>query len=467
MRRGLYGRLRRRESLSWLSVPVGVAAAVGMLTLAPVGGETTTLLAITLFCIALWIATPVPPAFTGLLCIGLVGVTFSTDLALTGFQSATMWLVVFGLLLGEAARESGLARWGGAQIKTLAWPAETDGLPAPAAYGRLLGVSCAAALAFAFLVPSALVRILTLAPIVAKLGETFDSDRARIGIFLGPLLVTFYAAPGIFTAGLPNIITTGIAGSLGSTTASWTTWTLQMFPVMGIGRAVVVSAVVYVQFRPADTHVVSVPSGRIALRGPERRMLAFMLVGVLLWTTDAVNGLHPLFGALVVVLLALLPGVGVVTFDELADTDVSIIFFLGAVFAIGAGLSETGFAATAAESLLALIPASAPLWVVLVLVFAATIALTFLMEGLAVASVLTPVVVSFAQSSGFPVDPLLMIESVALSTYFFPYQTVIFVAILGEGVVDAGTLIKTATVVSVLTTLLLLPLQISLSVALY
>jgi len=453
--------------LPWLSVPVGVLAAIAMLTLAPVGGETATLLAITLFCIALWIATPVPPAFTGMVCIGLIGVTFSTDLALTGFQSATMWLVVFGLLLGEAARESGLAQWGGAQIKALAWPAENEDLPARVAYGRLLGVSCAAALAFAFLVPSALVRILTIAPIVAKLGETFDDDRARLGIFLGPLLVTFYAAPGIFTAGLPNIITTGIAESLGSTTASWTIWTLQMFPVMGIGRAAVVTAIVYVQFRPADTHVVSVPSERTALRGPERRMLSFMLVGVLVWTTDAVHGLHPLFGALVVVLFALLPGVGVVSFDELATTDFSIIFFLGAVFAIGAGLSETGFAATAAESLLTLIPSGAPLWVVLVLVFGATIALTFLMEGLAVASVLTPVLVSFAQSSGLPVDPLLMIESVALSTYFFPYQTVIFVAILGEGVVDAGTLIKTATVVSILTTVLLLPLQIGLFVLLY
>lgn len=457
----------RRESLPWLSVPVGIAAAIAMLTVAPVDDGTATLLAITLFCISLWIATPVPPAFTGLLCIGLIGVTFSTDLALTGFQSATMWLVVFGLLLGEAARGSGLAEWGGTQIRTLAWPAETDDLQAHAAYGRLLVVACAAALVFAFLVPSALVRILTIAPIVATLGETFDSDRARIGIFLGPLLVTFYAAPGIFTAGLPNIITTGIAESLGSTTASWTTWTLQMFPLMGVGRALVVTAVIYVRFRPSDAEVISLTSQRSALRGPERRMLAFMLVGVLIWTTDAIHGLHPLFGALVVVLLALLPGVGVVTFDELADTDFSIIFFLGAVFAIGAGLSETGFAATAAESLLTVVPTQAPLWVVLSLVFGVTVALTFLMEGLAVASVLTPVLVSFAQSTGVPVDPLLMIESVALSTYFFPYQTVIFVAILGEGIVDAGTLIKTATWASVLTTVLLLPLQIGLFVVLY
>jgi di/tricarboxylate transporter len=437
------------------------------LTAAPLDSASATLLAITLFCIALWIATPVPPAYTGLLCIGLIGVAFSTDLALTGFRSATMWLVVFGLLLGEAARQSGLAAWGGTRIKTVAWPTTADELPARVAYGRLLAVLCAAALGFAFLVPSALVRILTIAPIVTKLGETFDSDRARIGIFLGPLLVTFYAAPGIFTAGLPNIITTGIAESLGSATASWTTWTAQMFPLMGLGRALVVTAVVYVQFRPTDTRPIDIPSQRPSIGGSERRMLAFMLVGVLVWTTDAIHGLHPLFGALAVVLLALLPGVGVVDLDDLADTDFSIIFFLGAVFAIGAGFAQTGFAATAAESLLTLIPRAAPLVVVLPLVFTATILLTFLMEGLAVASVLTPVLVSFAQTTGLPIDPLLMIESVALSTYIFPYQTVIFVAILGEGVVDAPTLIKSATWISVLTTIILLPLQIGVFAALY
>jgi len=457
----------RRESLPWLSVPVGIVAAIAMLTVAPVDDATATLLAITLFCIALWIATPVPPAFTGLVCIGLVGVSFSTTLALTGFQSPTMWLVVFGLLLGEAARGSGLARWGGTQIKTLAWPTETDELPARTAYGRLLVVLCAAALAFAFLVPSALVRILTIAPIAARLGETFDDERARIGIFLGPLLATFYAAPGIFTAGLPNIITSGIANSLGLATASWTAWTLRMFPLMGVGRAAVVTAVVYHRFRPTDSRTVSVPSRQASIGTEERRMLLFMLVGVLVWTTDAVHGLHPLFGALAVVLLALLPGVGVVTLDDLADTDFSIIFFLGAVFAIGAGFSETGFAASAADSLLGLIPAGAPLWLVLALVFAATVALTFLMEGLAVASVLTPVLVSFAERTGLPIDPLLMVESVALSTYFFPYQTVIFVAILGEGVVDAGALVKTATWISILTTVLLLPLQIAVLVVLY
>jgi di/tricarboxylate transporter len=448
-------RVRSRQiSRDWLSVPVGLAAAAAMLTVAPVEGQTAVVLAITLFCISLWIATPVPPAYTGLLCIGLIGAAFSTDLALTGFRSATVWLVVFGLLLGEAARQSGLAAWGGTRIEALAWPTEASELSARRAYGRLLVVLSVAAVAFALLVPSALVRILTMAPIVAKLGERFDSKRARIGVFLCPLLVTFYAAPGIYTAGLPNIVTTGVAESLGASTPSWTAWTLQMFPLMGLGRAAVVTGVVYWRFRPSPTETVSVSSRAGTFDGPQRAMLAFLSVGVLVWLTDSIHGLHPMFGALIVVLLALLPEIGVVSLEDLAETDLSIIFFVGAVFAIGAALAQSGFTETAAESMLSVIPTQAPLWLVLGLVFAVTVALTFLIEGLAVASVLTPVLVSFAQQTGLPLDPILMIESVALGTYFFPYQTIVFVAILGEGVADAGTLIKTAAWASLLTSVL-------------
>ena len=454
-------------SAEWLSVPAGIVGAAAVLTLAPVDGATARLLAITVFCIALWIGTPVPPAVTGILCIGLVGLAFSTDLALTGFQSPTIWLVVFGLLLGEAARRSGLANWTGTRIEATAFPDDADSLSARRAYTRLLVVLCGAAIGFALLIPSALVRILILAPLLIELGQTFESDKARMGVFLGPTLVTFYASPGIFTAGLPNIITTGIAESLGASTASWTAWTVQMFPLMGLGRAVVVTAIVYLLFRPSTETTVQTPTRQQSMTGAERRMLGFMLVGALIWMTDSVHGLHPLFGALAVVLLALLPGVGVISLDDLSDVDISIIFFIGAVFAIGTGFAETGFAEAAANELLTVVPTDAALWVVLSIVYGITTALSFLMEGLAVASVLTPVLVSYAQGTGVPLDPILMVESVALSTYFFPYQTVVLVTLLGEDVVSVRGLIKTVVLASVLTTVLLLPLQIGLFTMLY
>ena len=64
---------------AWLSVPVGLLVAGVVLLYAPVAAEMATMLAITVFCIGLWIGAPVSPWFTGLICLGLIGVSFSTD----------------------------------------------------------------------------------------------------------------------------------------------------------------------------------------------------------------------------------------------------------------------------------------------------------------------------------------------------------------------------------------------------
>jgi len=84
-----------------------------------------------------------------------------------------------------------------------------------------------------------------------------------------------------------------------------------------------------------------------------------------------------------------------------------------------------------------------------------------LTEGLAVASVLTPVLVSFAASAGVPLAPVAMIEAVALNAYFFPYQSAVMVAILGLDVVDTVELTRMATVCTIATLGLLVPIQIA------
>lgn len=54
-------------------------------------------------------------------------------------------------------------------------------------------------------------------------------------------------------------------------------------------------------------------------------MLAFLLVGVGVWSTDSLNGFHPLYGALEVALLAFAPRIGVGGRDAVGDADFSIV----------------------------------------------------------------------------------------------------------------------------------------------
>jgi len=445
----------------WLAVPAGVAAAGVVLTVPPLAPGAARMLAITVFCVALWIGTPVDPWFTALVGIGLIGVVFSAELALTGFRSPATWLVVVGLLIGEAAGESGLA--GLVERVTLdRMPARVAG-DAVAAYRYLLVVLSAGSLALAVLVPSSLVRVLLLAPILRSIGGLFDDRAARIGLFLGPLFATYYGATGILTGSLVNIIVTGLVESGGGPSISWTAWVLWMGPVMGVGRTALVIAVTYLLYRPSGPDAMTAPEsvGSTVASPRERRMLGFLLVGVAIWATDFVHGLHPLFGAVVVALLAFAPRVGVVDHDAVGEADLSIIFFLGAIFAIAEGLQRTAFTDLAANSLLSYLPADPSLPLVLVFVTAVSVLLTFVMEGLAVASVVTPVFVSFANAAGIPLVPVAMIESVALSGYFFPYQSAVLVAILGLDVVDSVELSRMAGVCTVATLLTLLPIQIA------
>ena len=479
---GFAARLQRLPvAPGWLAVLPGIAIAVAVLLYTPVATGMATMLAITVFCVSLWIAAPVAPWFTALVGIGLIGTTFSTDLALTGFSSAATWLIVVGVLIGEATRSSGLAvaveRW---VLENIPVRYRKD---AGDTYRLLLVVLSFAAFGFAVVVPSALVRVLVLAPILVTIGERFESKQARFGLLLGPLFATYYGGTGILTGSLANIIVTGILESAAGRTITWAAWLAQMGPLMSLGRVAVVVAVTYYLYRPPANGSVSLPAvdgssgtatgpnaeaadttGGI---GDERRMALFLLAGVAVWTTDFLHGLHPLYGAVLVVLLAYLPRIGVADAETVGEADFTIIFFVGAIFAIAEGLRRTGFTDAAARAALGAIPADAPLALVLVAVVVIAIGLSFLMEGLAVASVLTPVFVSFAGAAGIPLAPVAMMEAAALNTYFFPYQSAVLVAILSQDAVETGELVKTTALASVVTLLVIFPLQIGLFILLY
>ena len=448
---------------AWLSVPVGLLVAGVVLLYAPVAAEMATMLAITVFCIGLWIGAPVSPWFTGLICLGLIGVSFSTDLALVGFRSAATWLIVLGILLGEATRQSGLAS--PVERSVLRAVPETGTRDAVTVYRYLLGALSVAGLGLVVLVPSSLVRVLILGPILVSLSELFTERRAKLGVFLGPLFVTYYAGSGVLTGSLANIIIAGIVEANAGLSIGWMEWLVWLGPVMAVGRAATIALVTYAFYRPTGSDALAaeaVSEAGVEASADERRMLFFLLIGVVIWATDSLHGLHPLYGALAVTLLAFAPRIGVVGPDAFADADFSIVFFLGAIFAIAEGLRQTAFTDLAATTILSYLPADASLPLVLGFVVVASIALTFVKEGLAVASVLTPILVSFAANAGIPLEPVAMIEAVALNTYFFPYQSAVLVGILGLDMANSRELIRMAVLASVTTLVVLVPIQIAL-----
>ena len=448
---------------SWIALPVAVLVGAATYLYAPLPPGQATVLAITLFSIVLWIGNPVPPWFTGIACIGLLGVAYGTETALTGFSQPALWLIVFGLVVGEVTRLSGLVDVLERETLTRI-PETTLERPVRLYAGLLVGLSLVG-LGLVLLVPSGLVRILILAPVLIEVGDRFDSREASLGLFLAPAFSTYYGSAGVLTGGLPNIVIAGVLESITGQTIGWTQWFVTMFPIMGLGKTLVIAATVFALYRPAPDTTVRAGVDESAIdAGGARRMTLFLLAGVAFWATDFVHGLHPMYGALLVAGLALLPRVGVADFDAVGDVDFSIVFFVGAVFAIADGLSRSGFTDVAANWLLSFVPGDAPLWVALLAVFAVTIAMTLILEGVATSSVLTPVLISYVEATGLPILPVLFVEAIALETYFFPYQSIVLVTILGLDVMEPGELIRATAVISIVGTVTLLPLQILLFV---
>jgi len=427
-------------------------------------GPGTILVVIVAMAVGFWLTDVLDPTLVAVFVIASIWLTQSGERALVGFTYPATWLVVFGLVMGEAIRHSGLSSRLERALYDQVLP--TGQVTDPErVYRNLLGILCLSGAIFALVVPSAMVRVLVLAPIVTDVGARFSQERARVGIFTGPLVATYYSGTGVQTGSLPNVVVVDILDASAGIDISWLEWLLTMFPVMGLARAVLVALVVARLCRPTGTDFESpdAPDGPVDDRSG--RMAFLLLVGVGIWLTDAWHGLHPAFGALVVVLLALLPPVDVLSADELVNVDVSIALFVAAVFAIADGLTTTGVAEEASRTLLATVPQPTSLAGSILFTFGVTLVSMLFLEGVAVASVLTPVLLESVPVAH--ATPVVMAEAVALGTYFFPYQSGVLIAILGEGVVETRQLVVIVSACSIASTLLLAPLQFAMLVLLY
>ncbi|WP_380676190.1 SLC13 family permease [Salinigranum sp. GCM10025319] len=410
-----------------------------------------------------WMTNVLDPTLVGLFVIGSIWLTQSGERALVGFTYPATWLVVFGIVMGEAIQSSGLSDRLEHVLYDLVLP--TDGVATPErVYRKLLVALCLVGAALAIVVPSAMVRVLLLAPIVSDIGARFSREKARIGVFTAPLVATYYSGTGVLTGSLPNVVVVDILRTSGGVEVSWLEWFLTMFPLMGLARALLVAAVVARLCRPAGTEFDAPDPSRTDSVDRSGRMTLLLFLGVGIWLTDAWHGLHPAFGAVVVVLLALLPPIGILSSGALADVDVSIALFVAAVFAIADGLTATGVAGQAAQTLLGTVPQPTSLAGGLVLAFGFTLVSMLFVEGVAVASILTPVLLESVPA--LDATAVVMAEAVALGTYFFPYQSGVLIAILGEGVVDTKQLVLIVSACSIASTVLLVPLQFAVLVLL-
>jgi anion transporter len=373
----------------------------------------------------------------------------------SGFTASAFWLVFGGLLIGAGVRRTGLAERLARRITARIGGSYAAVIVAIATLGLVMG----------FLIPSTLSRILIMMPIVLAIADRlgFVPGRpGRAGMVLANAFVTMLPCFMIFPATVPAMVLAGASETLYGYTPTYGAWLVLHFPVLGLLKAVAITAAVLWLFPDRIDAPTNEPPAAAAPATAQSRVMAALLVLALgLWVTDFAHGISPAWVALGVGTICVLPFVGIVKPAEFNErVNLGTLVYIAGMLGIGAVIAETGVGSYLAEHALAVLQLAPEAHL---RTFAAVTGLSSLLAMLTttpgVAAVLTPLAGNLAIGADLPVEAVLMMTVVGYSTLILPYQAPPLVVAMQLGQVPMAAGNKLCLVVLAVTVVVLLPLD--------
>jgi anion transporter len=410
-----------------LSIAVAVAIWFAPLPGLSVAGQKT--LAVTLFTVIWWIFNVVPPAFSTLLMLLgylLLGLATSEDVFHI-WTTPLMWLIIASFLIAAAVTKSGLAE----RVATLFI------IRYASSYRNLIILTYVLGFVLSFLIPHPFPRALLLMSlmrfVIQKSGmNAVDAASVGLSVFVSTTATSTILLTGDSTL---NIATVGFSGlSLG-----WLDWPKYM-AVPGILASLLMMTLHLALFR--QTGPVHIDRSALLMeqqkQGPMTRVekitLAWIVLALLLWSTDFLHGVDSAWVALLVVVGLSLPKIGGVLDTKDLSTGINwpILFFVMGAMAIGTVGKSTGLAEWLAATLMPAVPPQNP-YLFALLVGGATMLIHMILgSALACMSIVAPPMVHYAASAGWsPLFPALLVYTAVAIHYVFPFQQVII--LLGQG----------------------------------
>jgi len=447
--------MRQALTLPRLAAWAALAIALGVLMLQPLPGLQSRALALAIAGIGLWatgvVAEPITAMFfftlAMLLGVAPAGVVFG------GFESAALWLIFGGLVMGVAVRSTGL----GERIATRLGRAFGTSY-----WGVITGVTLVG-VAMGFLMPSSMGRAILLMPIAVSLAERFGFARGsngRIGVVLAAAFGCHVPTFSILPANVPNLVLVGASETLWHYSPSYGEYLLLHFPVLGLLKtALMVPLIVW--FWP-DTPK---PGEAAAAHGPmsrqEGQLSLLLAVALVLWATDFIHHVSPAWISMAAGALLLLPGIGLVdrkAFNE--QVNYGSMFYVAGIMGLGAVVDKTGLGALLAQTILAVLPLEPGHAVTNFASLSAMSTLVSMLTTLPGApAVLTPLAGEMAKAAGMPVEAVLMSQVLGFSNPVLPYESAPMVVAMQLGGERLGPAQKLCLWLAGLTIVVLLPIN--------
>ncbi len=410
---------------------------------------------IVLFAIALWATNAIPIHITALIMF-LAAVVLDiapANVVFAGFHASATWLVFGGLVITIAVQRSGLA--------TRAVQALVTHLPATY-FAMTLGLATAA-IALAFIMPSASSRAVLVAPLAMALADRLGfaaNAQARFGLILAAGLGSTVPAFGILPSTVVSMAFAGAAESIHGIQFTYFDYTLLNFPVLGALGMVIQSVLITVLFGAKPQPEKAAEPGK-DWAPDERRLLAILLVALALWMSDSLHGISPAWVAMGAALVCITPRLGILPAKVLtSDVNYGPWLFIAGIIGMGAIARHTGLGAAFGALLLANVPLTADGGIVS---FYQIFVIGGAINLMATAPVSAPIITAFAdaiaQAVNWPLRAVLLAEVPTFMVFPLPHQAPPVAIAMAIGGVPMRAGVRVLAVYFVIALVVILPLQ--------
>lgn len=406
--------------ISTLLASLATLAAAVVYFLPPPAGASPVVMhaaALMLLTVGLWATGVIPEYITSLLffLLAVVLAIASPQVVFSSFTSATMWLVLGGLIIAEAVGSTGLGRrFAGVLFERFV-----------GSYAALMVAVALVATALSFFMPATVARMLLLLPIVVALAERVGfapGSNGYNGLCMTAIMLLYQSGSAILPANAPNLVLAGAAETLYSVQLIYAEYFWVMFPVLGFLKGAFVVALIY-KMCPATVQPEISPPEFAPMSAAEKRLAVILVLALLLWMTDAIHGVRAGWVALAAGLACLMPKLGVLPPTAFNDVKFGPFFYTGASIGLGAVVHESGLGDVLGKMLLATLNLQPGHDFTNFMSLGLLNVLTgVLVTNPAMPAVTTALAASFAEAAGWPLVAAIMTIAVGYNVMLMPYQ---------------------------------------------
>lgn len=376
------------------------------------------MLAIFAASIILWITEAIPNYLTSLLVIlGIIltGIT-SENTALAQLGHPVMWLNILSFVLASMLVKTQVAR------RFALWFVLRFGKNSAGVMFSFIVINIVLSAFISATTAKAAILLPIFMVVCAIYGATGGDNRNNFGrnLVLQNLFQINLGANGFMTgSGATLLASSLIASAMGWESFGYTRWLVAALPmsILLILIAWFVGTKLIFPLKPEERKP-QIEGGMERLRDElnkmgkmepeEYRSVAILTAVLALWATENLHGIDPTAVAFIGALVALLPGIGVVKWNDV-DIPWHLLLFSAGAYTLGAGLDATDISATLVSSLLASanITAETPFWLIYMMMTGVMLLTALIFQSKTMQTLIfVPIAIAIAQEFGYPVMSL-------------------------------------------------------------